>query len=88
LKHNRIVSRRKAFVSSTNVNCLISEEVSAWGVNMYFYILKVDPAESCTNLWLSLNILRNTASQKHPLSSPEPSPWPGKVPINTQFSIF
>jgi len=26
-EHNRIVSRHKAFVSSTNVNCLISEEV-------------------------------------------------------------
>jgi len=26
-EHNRIVSRYKAFVSSTNVYCLISEEV-------------------------------------------------------------
>jgi len=26
-EHNNIVSRHKAFVSSTNVNCLISEEV-------------------------------------------------------------
>jgi len=26
-EHNRIVSRHKVFVSCTNVNCMISEEV-------------------------------------------------------------
>jgi len=31
---------------------------------MYFYLLKVGPVEKCTDLWLSLNILRNRASQK------------------------
>jgi len=31
---------------------------------MYFHLLKVSPAERCTDLWLSLNILHNKASQK------------------------
>jgi len=38
------------------MNCLISEEVQHW-VNMYFYLLRVGPAERCTDLWLFLNIL-------------------------------
>jgi len=57
----------KLFVSSTNVICLIFEEVQHGGVNMYFYLLKVGPAEKYTDLWFSLNILLNRASQKHPL---------------------
>jgi len=65
---------------------LISEEVQHW-VNMYFYLLKVGVAEKCTNLWLSLILLHNRASQKQPPSSLAKSmTW--KVPIAVQFLIF
>jgi len=85
-EHNRIVSGHKAFVSSTNVNCLISKEVQHEGVNMYFCLLKVGPAEKRTDLWLTLNVLPNRASQKTSsnLSKSKTLTWKG--PITAQFS--
>jgi len=84
-EHNRIVSRHKASVSSTNVNCLVSEEVQHGGLTCtLFLLIKSGPgALICGFPWIYYVI-----EQKHPPSSPRSSPWPGKVPTIAQFSIF
>jgi len=71
------------------VNSLISEEVQhGRGVNVYFYLLKVGPAERwliCGLPWIYYVIEH---FKKHPLTSPGPSPWRGKVSTTAQFLIF
>jgi len=88
-KHNRIVSRHKAFVSSTNVNCLISEEVQHRGLtckSSYWKWALLKGALICgfPCIYCVIEHLKKASS----IENSGPSPWPEKVPTIVQFSIF